>query len=764
MASFLRELNASQQKAAAHVSGPLLVVAGAGSGKTRTLTYRIAHLLLERGVDPEHILAVTFTNKAAREMKERLEALLAREAALAQFGRLWDDLGPFEQKNLRSRIYREYTKHLWIGTFHSLCARMLRYDIDKFTSPQGQQWQKNFTILDESDAQSLIKEVVLKDLGLDEKRFPPKTVRYAISNAKNRGWFPDRLAQEESGLRGKQYARAYERYQARLAANNALDFDDLILLPVQLFRQRPDILDYWHRRFAHILVDEYQDTNRTQYDLIRLLATNGTVETPNWEGRSVFAVGDADQSIYSFRLADFTILLEFQQTFGDGLPDDRTKTLVKLEENYRSVANILTLANSLIEHNQQRIDKVLRPTRPKGDPIAVHRADDEVGEARFVVSQMRRILQEMPSAHPGHLAVLYRTNAQSRPFEEQLVRANIPYKVVGGLRFYDRKEIKDALAYLRLLVNPYDTLSLARAVGAPKRGIGATTLAKVTQGAATLGLPLWDLLQDRGAVHTLVGRSANKLLEFVALLQRWQERVPTLVAADIVTGILHESGYWADLQSQDTDEARDRLANLQELTNAALQYAEENEDASLGAFLENAALASSLDEGEEGGHKVSLMTLHAAKGLEFPVVFLVGLEQGLFPSFRSLDDPLSLEEERRLMYVGITRAQEKLFLCHAAERRLYQNREPAVPSQFLRELPAELLVGDVRQRPTRPPQPTSPSCREWRVGDRLHHTVFGEGKVIAVLGTGARLCLAVEFPGQGKRILDPRQSPLEKMP
>ncbi|NJK61125.1 MAG: UvrD-helicase domain-containing protein, partial [Oscillatoriales cyanobacterium SM2_1_8] len=340
MATFLRELNPSQQKAAAHVSGPLLVVAGAGSGKTRTLTYRIAHLLLERNVEPDNILAVTFTNKAAREMKERLEALLAREAALAQFGRLWDDLGPFEQKNLRSRIYREYTKHLWIGTFHSLCARMLRYDVDKFTSPQGHQWQKNFSILDESDAQALIKEVVIQELGLDDKRFPPKTVRYAISNAKNRGWFPDKLAQEEPGMRGRQQAKAYERYQARLAANNALDFDDLILLPVQLFRQRPEILNYWHQRFPHILVDEYQDTNRTQYDLIRLLATNGSVEAPNWEGRSVFAVGDADQSIYSFRLADFTILLEFQQAFGDGLPDERTQTLVKLEENYRSVANI----------------------------------------------------------------------------------------------------------------------------------------------------------------------------------------------------------------------------------------------------------------------------------------------------------------------------------------------------------------------------------------------------------------------------------------
>lgn len=778
---FLSHLNPSQRQAVEHYCGPLLVVAGAGSGKTRALTYRIANLVLTHRVDPENILAVTFTNKAAKEMKERIERLFAERQALDEFGKPFNVLAPYDQRQLRSRVYKTYTKDLWIGTFHALCCRMLRFDIDKYQDPNGRQWNKNFSIFDESDAQNLVKNIVQNQLNLDDRKFDPRSVRYAISNAKNQGWTPQELEENQPNYRGRVIANVYSCYQDALVANNALDFDDLILLPVQLFRQNEQVLGYWHKRFRHILVDEYQDTNRTQYDLLRSLATNGEESQSfnNWNHRSIFVVGDADQSIYSFRMADFKILMGFQEDFGDRLPDDDTRTMVKLQENYRSTENILQLANELIENNTERIDKVLQPTRGAGEPTFCYRADDETAEAEFVVQQIRNLEHQNPELNWGSFAILYRTNAQSRAFEETLVRGRIPYKVIGGLKFYDRREIKDVLAYLRAIANPADTLSLLRVINTPRRGVGKATIDSLTSAAQQLGVPLWEILQDETSVKTLAGRSAKGVLSFANMIQTWQEKLETVSASEVVQGILEDSGYIQDLQTQGTDEALDRVQNVNELYNAVRQFEEDSEDKSLPGFLASASLASDLDDLNEEDARVSLMTLHSSKGLEFPVVFLVGLEQGLFPNFRSLEDPAALEEERRLCYVGITRAQERLFISHARERRLYGSREAASPSLFLAELPRELLtsntataiptkmtqgIAEAKRRSTTPtsPRPNSHE-QDWNVGDRLVHKSFGVGQVTHVFVKGDKISLAIKFPGLGQKIIDPKITVLQRV-
>lgn len=777
MTDFLAPLNSAQRQAVEHYCGPLLVVAGAGSGKTRALTYRIANLVLTHKTDPETILAVTFTNKAAKEMKQRIEVLFAEQDAQARYGKPLSTLGEAEQTRLKSQVYKNITKHLWIGTFHALCARLLRLDIEKYQHPAGYRWTRNFSIFDESDAQSLVKTIVTQTLNLDDKKFNPRSVRFAISNAKNQKLSPEELEQEQPNYRGRVIADVYRYYQKALAENNALDFDDLILLPVYLFQQNESVLGYWHNRFSHILVDEYQDTNRTQYELIRLLATNGEeiATYDNWNRRSVFVVGDADQSIYSFRAADFTILMNFQEDFGDRLPDDDTRTMVKLEENYRSTANILETANHLIEHNTERIDKVLRPTRGEGEPIYCYCADDETAEAAFVIDQIRNLETQHPELNWGDFAILYRTNAQSRAFEEVLTRYSLPYQVVGGLRFYDRREIKDVLAYLRAIANPYDSLSLKRVINVPKRGVGKSTLDKLEQAAQTLGdIPLWEILSDQTSVKTLAGRSARGVLEFVEVIQKYRQVLEEQKGSEIIQGLLEDSGYLAALKAEGTDEADDRFSNVQELYNAVLQFEEENvDDPSLIAFLANASLASDLDDVKEGGNAISLMTLHASKGLEFPVVFLVGLEQGLFPNYRSLEDPAATEEERRLCYVGITRAQERLFISHARERRLYGTREPASPSLFLEELPAELLSGNRRLPSARQTRRLSPQARstqadpkgdpgDWQVGDVVVHQTHGTGQVTHIFGAGNKTCLAVEFPGQGRKIIDPKLTALQR--
>jgi DNA helicase-2/ATP-dependent DNA helicase PcrA len=790
-AGFLNGLNDAQQAAVGHHCGPLLVVAGAGSGKTKALTHRIAHLIGHHGIDPGELLAVTFTNKAAREMKERLELLLTQRLALSQFGQPLATLPAHEQKQLRSRIYREVIKELWIGTFHALFARLLRFDIDKYKDTEGLSWTRQFTIYDEADAQSLVKEITTQELQLDPKRFEPKKLRWAISNAKNQGWLPGDLEQKEAGQghRGKLLVETYRRYRRALAANNALDFDDLLLMPVQLLSQHEQVRSYWHRRFRHVLVDEYQDTNHTQYELLKLLVTDGLppADFSNWENRSVFVVGDADQSIYSFRAADFRILMGFQGDFGDGASDQATRTMVKLEENYRSTATILEAANSLIARNSERIDKVLRPTRGEGELIRLTRCDDEVAEAEAVVHRMRELEAAHPDLRWGDIAVLYRTNAQSRAVEEALVRWRVPYTVVGGLRFYDRREIKDVLAYLRLLINPADSVSLLRVLNVPRRGIGKTTIQRLTDASTQLGVPLWEVVNDPEAARTLAGRSAKGLLQFSELLNDLRAVIDTKPPSELVQLVMERSGYVSELIAEGTDEAEERRRNLQELVNAALQYQEENEEGSLEGFLASAALASDADNKDLAAERVVLMTLHASKGLEFPVIFLVGLEQGLFPSYRSLEDPGALEEERRLCYVGITRAKERLFLSHASERRLWGGmREPAIPSAFLSELPEALIQGEIprsggaslrreqrlerltrvdREPAARPARsrPSGRSQHSWTVGEKLSHDAFGEGTVTHLFGSGEKVSVAVKFEGMGTKILDPRLAPIHPL-
>jgi DNA helicase II / ATP-dependent DNA helicase PcrA len=776
---FLGHLNPSQRQAVAHYNGPMLVVAGAGSGKTRALTYRVANLVRTNRVDPDNILAVTFTNKAAREMKERIEKLLATQQAEAEYGKPLADLAPEIQTKLRSHIYRTITKHIWMGTFHSLCGRILRYDIEKYQDEKGRQWKKNFSIFDESDAQTLVKQIVTKTLNLDDKKFDPRKVRYAISNAKNKGWSPQEFLAAEPDYRGRVIADVYSRYQDALAANNGLDFDDLILVPVKLLSQNEQVLNYWHRKFCHILVDEYQDTNRTQYDLIRMLVTNNVdpKQFDKWQNRSIFVVGDVDQSIYSFRMADYTILLEFQEDFGDGLSDEKTQTMVKLEENYRSRENILELANHLIEHNTERIEKVLRPTREPGAPIVVWRADNELDEGEFVAGQIHSLKrQNSEYEHGSNFAILYRTNAQSRAFEEALMRLDIAYNIVGGLKFYDRKEIKDILAYLRMLANPDDSVSLKRIINTPRRGIGDTTFSKIEDAATQLGIPLWEILSDESSVNTLAGRSAKAIIKFAQMIQHWQQQLETMPASQIVQGIIEDSGYIDDLKNQGTEEAENRIENVRELYNAVLQFEEQNEEPTLTSFLAKASLASDLDDLKEDDSRVSLMTLHSAKGLEFPVVFLVGMEQGLFPNFRSLDDPKAIEEERRLCYVGITRAQELLFLTHTRERRLWGGyREHCTPSLFLGELPTHLLAGSTKKTKTAKAAVSKGKTNnsaansgnsqpgEWKTGDKVFHHAFGVGEITHVLGVGDKTNLAIKFSGLGRKIIDPRTAKLQRV-
>ena len=730
-------------------------------------------------------------------MKDRLELLLAKRLSSLTHGKPWTALQVAEQREIRNRIHREISRELWIGTFHALFSRLLRFDIDKFKDPEGLTWTKQFSIYDETDAQSLIKEIVTQDLQLDPKRFEPKKVRWAISNAKNQCLLPDDLSNNQEGQRGKLVAETYRLYRKALAANNALDFDDLLLIPVQLLQQNEKIRTYWHSRFKHVLVDEYQDTNWTQYELIKQLVTNGKDPSSfqDWNNRSVFVVGDADQSIYSFRAADFRILMGFQEDFGKkSLDNTYDSTLVKLEENYRSTSTILEAANSLISNNKERIDKVLRATRGEGEPIRLTRCDDEIAEAEAVIHRLRILDASNPELNWGDMAILYRTNAQSRAIEDSLVRWSIPYIVVGGLRFYDRREIKDLLAYLRLLINPSDSVSLLRVLNVPKRGIGKTTVQRLSDAASQLKIPLWEVVNDPEAVRSLAGRSAKGLLIFSELINELQSHLLSSSPAELVQLVLEKSGYLSELIATGTDEAEERRRNLQELVNAALQYQEESEDANLEGFLSTAALSSDADNKDTASNRVTLMTLHSSKGLEFPVVCLVGMEQGLFPSYRSLDDPSSLEEERRLCYVGLTRAKEKLFLFHASERRMWGGmREPAIASIFLSEIPEELVKGDIPlsggatlrreknlDRLTRIDRQSNkksfPSEAEnavrktysgpspgkrWSVNDRVEHSSFGEGIITHVFGSGEKISLAIKFSGMGPKILDPRLAPLK---
>jgi DNA helicase II / ATP-dependent DNA helicase PcrA len=647
--SLLDTLNTEQYEAVTISEGPLLVLAGAGSGKTRVIVYRIAHLIEEKKIRPDQILAVTFTNKAAEEMRVRVEKLLADSGIKLASPPL-------------------------ISTFHSLCVRILRRDIDKLApNKNGTSYTRNFTIYDSDDQAKLIKDC-LKQLEIDVKQLPVRLVQSAISSAKSRGVTSEGMlassAQLGTDLKKEAIARVYNLYESRLSTSNALDFDDLLLKTVLLLRNSPETRRNYNERFRYILIDEYQDTNPPQFALIRLL----TEQTQN-----LCVVGDPDQSIYKFRSADIQNILDFEKHY----PQART---IKLVQNYRSTKNILETANKVIRNNIQRREKDLYTDNEKGEKIYYYQAFDGDNEATFVADKISRHLQKDPKMR---CVVLYRTNAQSRLFEESCRRLGLRYNIVGGFSFYERAEIKDVIAYLKLLLNPNDNIALSRIINTPSRGIGKSTIDTIYTTANQERISHWDAISSLlNRESSLGGRSISSLLGFYRTIEKLRERLETLSLSEIVKAVMVDTGYTRMLQEEDTPEAESRLMNLEELVSAAVEA--ENREESLRDFLDHAALVSDTDDYEEDA-RVTLMTVHSAKGLEFPVVFLVGMEQGLFPHSRALEDRTELEEERRLCYVAITRAERHLYITHAITRRIYGEETPTDPSQFLNELPLELI-------------------------------------------------------------------------
>ena len=645
-------LNEKQKEAVEHLNGELLVLAGAGSGKTRVLTSRIVNLV-KNGIRPQEILAVTFTNKAAREMKERLASYLGEETA----------------------------QKMWVGTFHSICGRILRMDIDKYSAPEGNKWDKNFVIYDDIDSGTVLKNVI-KKLNLDEKIYQPKLIKVIISNAKNKMQDAFTFSTYSRDYRSQKYSEIYTAYETDLKNNNAIDFDDMLLLTVNLLNTNKEVREKYFSRFRHILVDEFQDTNKAQYDLIRLLYTNNDAENMP-DDRSLCVVGDVDQSIYSWRGADYRIILNFQRDFRD------TK-LVKLEQNYRSVSNILDVANAIIVNNEQRISKNLYSTKGAGDKIEVYEAEDEAAEADYAARKISLLKNRMHNL--SDFAILYRTNAQSRPIEEALISHSIPYKIYGGLKFYDRKEIKDIIAYLKVLYNPKDSQSIIRIINIPKRGIGTTTLQKMRTFADTKECSLFEIMDEIDTFEEINSGTKAKIQDFVKLIKKLQDNQHSMEFKEWVAYVIEHTGYLRELKEENTEEAEIRIENLQELLNVVSEFEPLETDNELGEFLAQVALVSDLDKNvDETADMVTLMTLHSAKGLEFPVVFLMGLEEGIFPHARCFDSKSEMEEERRLMYVGVTRAQDKLYLTYSKRRQMYGEYKYYNPSRFLNEIPTELL-------------------------------------------------------------------------
>jgi DNA helicase-2/ATP-dependent DNA helicase PcrA len=635
LSSLVAHLNPPQKEAVLHGEGPLLILAGAGSGKTRVIVHRIAHLIRERGVPPWQILAVTFTNKAAGEMRQRVERLVGQAELPA------------------------------ISTFHSACVRILRRHIQQLG------YAPNFAIYDDKDSEKLLKEIAA-ELRLDDKRFPVRLLSSAIDDLKNAGILPEQV---EGGDPLRQtVARVYGAYQERLQRCNALDFGDLLLLTARLFRQVPEVLRHYQERWRWILVDEYQDTNPVQYELVRLLAG---------ERRNLCVVGDDDQSIYRWRGADIRNILDFEQDF----PGVR---VVKLEQNYRSSRTILTAAGRVVARNRGRKAKALWTENPEGERIVYRRLEDDREEARYVCREVERHVRRGGSV--ADVAVFYRTNAQSRVLEDALVADAIPYRMVGGVRFYERLEIKDILAYLKVLDNPADEVALKRIVNTPARGIGLATVDRIAELARQQGLMLYDALQLAATGGVLASGPRGKVAAFAALMERFRSLAGSAPLADLAAGLIRETGYGQKLEEERTDEARERLENLQELLNALAEFESTSAEKGLSAFLEQVALVSDLERNDEGREAATLMTLHAAKGLEFPVVFIVGLEERVFPHVRALDDPEQMEEERRLCYVGMTRARERLTVTNARRRRIFGQEQYNLPSRFIDDIPRELLA------------------------------------------------------------------------
>ncbi|TDQ51397.1 DNA helicase PcrA [Actinorugispora endophytica] len=758
----LEGLNEHQRAAVTHSGSPLLIVAGAGSGKTRVLTHRIAHLLAERGVRPGEVLAITFTNKAAAEMKERIERLLGSRAA----------------------------NTMWVMTFHSACVRVLRREAGRLGYPSS------FTIYDSADSQRLM-QLVCRELDLDPKRFPPRSFSAQVSNLKNELVDYDTFADQAQSEQEKKLAEAYRLYQQRLHEAGAMDFDDLIMVTVNLLQIFPDVAEHYRRRFRHLLVDEYQDTNRAQYELVRALVGTAAPDAavPPAE---LCVVGDADQSIYAFRGATIRNILEFERDYPEA-------TTILLEQNYRSSQNILTAANSVIARNSERRPKNLWSARGDGPPIIGYVADNEHDEAAFVVGEIDTLTDDGVCA-PGEVAVFYRTNAQSRVFEDVFIRTGLPYKIVGGVRFYERKEIRDILAYLRVLANPEDTVSLRRILNVPKRGIGDRAEAVVELFAARERISFSRALRRADEAPGIATRSLKAIRDFVALLEELEGLVPTSTPTEIVEAVLQRTGYLSELANSKDLQDESRLENLEEFVEVAREFegaftgpppdGEEAVDAGEGEgavapveatlvdFLEQVSLVADADQipdADEHGGVVTLMTLHAAKGLEFPVVFLTGLEDGVFPHTRTLGDKAALEEERRLAYVGITRAQERLYLSRSAVRSAWGTPSYNPASRFLDEVPSELLtwrraessIGSLR--PPSAQRVSSPSRRPARgapgrevptlsPGDKVTHDAFGMGTVVIVEGAGDRTKARIDFGADiGEKDFMVKFAPIEKL-
>ncbi len=714
LSPLLEPLNPIQREAVLHTEGPVLIVAGAGSGKTRALTHRVAYLIRERDVSPYAILAITFTNKAAREMVERVEGLLGTRIA----------------------------KGMWILTFHSSCARILRREHNHLGLPS------TFSIYDEGDTERVLT-LVLRDLQLDPKRWPPRAMASAIGKAKDHLLSPSQLMEQAGNFYERQVAEVYAGYDRRVRAAGALDFDDLISETARLFRDHPEVLEHYQERFRYILIDEYQDTNRAQYHLVNLLAA---------KYRNICVVGDADQGVYSWRGATIQNLLDFERDYPDA-------AVFLMEQNYRSTQNILAVANALIEHNVQRKPKSLWTEGANGELTVRFRADSEHDEAAFVAQEIERLV-EAEGYRYRDVAVFYRTNAQSRVLEHIFMRGGLPYRVVGGVRFYERREIKDILAYLRLLVNPQDLVSARRVINTPKRGIGDATVAAVEEFSRDEGIPFLEACRRVDEISVLAARAKGAVRGFVEVIDRLQALVQGgITPSQLVEATARESGYLAELEAERTVDAQGRIENIQELSGVATEF-EGRGGETVADFLEQVALVSDVDQYDEDASTVTLMTLHIAKGLEFPVVFIVGMEDGVFPHYRSMTDSAQLEEERRLAYVGITRARERLYLTHAWSRSLFGSLSYNPPSRFLSEIPRDLVrqleprtgrrevVSEVRGGR---PQP------EVQPGDTVLHDKWGEGVVISVSGTGSDARATVAFEDVGEKHLMLAFAPLKKL-
>ena len=728
MQSLLDGLNWEQQQAVQHTEGPLLILAGAGSGKTKVLTVRIAYLLAQ-GVNPYEILAITFTNKAAKEMKSRVEGLVG-----------------------------DVANRIWLSTFHSFCAKFLRFELDNFLG-----YNSNFTIYDTSDSQVVIK-AALKALNLDDKYYPVGAMISAISDAKNKLMFASDYRKQARDFYQQKVADVYEYYERELRKNNALDFDDLLLVAVKLLQSNAAVLEKYSKRFRYVMIDEYQDTNHAQYLLAYLLSSH-------W--KNIAVVGDADQSIYAWRGADIQNILDFEKDYPNC-------TSIKLEQNYRSTKIILDAANAVIDNNEGRPEKNLWTDKVEGAKIQHFTAQSEHEEAAFIGDTIVK-KHDIHGVPYGDMAILYRTNAQSRVLEEALIKRALPYTMVGGTKFYDRKEIKDVLAYLRVLYNPFDDLSLLRIINVPKRSIGATTVSKLQDYARENGTSLFMTLTQLHLVDTIKGKTKEKLEEFGILIFTLVAEMDDKSVLDILEAILDRTGYLAQLEESTDPQDQARAENIGELLSVAKDFQDTNPTGTVEDFLEQVALVNDVDSFEQEESKVTLMTLHAAKGLEFPIVFLGGLEEGLFPHSRTLMNPEEIEEERRLAYVGITRAEKELYISNATTRTVFGRTSSYLPSRFIDEIPAELVDSlrakrripddikptvprhmSVASRPVTKPIIRNEVIADWKVGDTAIHSKWGNGKVVNVSGEGAGMKLTIEFPTQGVRVVMAKFAPVKK--